>query len=220
MMEIVFIDDWPGRVDAFHGVGPAEARRRIEAFRPSCVPAAADGRGPWVSIGPGNYSPELFDAAKEAGVRGVLLETLRGTDDLERGLQLAHACGLPAIVSATPLAGQTKMLSGEDISEFASRALRAGVHAVGLNCTTPAEMMPAARVLAASGAAALYLSPSAGIPAPDYPLDAQDWAAQFAALLRELPFPGKILAAGCCGTDAEFINELKKLINPEYGKEN
>lgn len=212
--EYIFIDDEPGRVDAFHSVAPAEAISRLERHR------RESGMGGWLSVGPENYSAELFEAAKSAGACGVLLETMRGMEDLEKGSRLAKAAGISFIASATPRAGEACMLSGESLREFAAKAISAGVTAVGLNCTTPAEMLKAARVLEQCGAKRLYLSPSAGVPCPDYPLSAAEWATQFAELLRSLSFSGEILTAGCCGTDAHYLRNLKDQIQTKNGKEN
>jgi len=152
---------------------------------------------------------EQMETLAEGGVDLFMLETFAELEDLELALQIAKACGLPAVAQMTYLEGGTTR-AGISVEAASRRLERGGAEVIGVNCGSgPREALALLERLARVTAAPLSAFPNAGFPdylngrymylaTPDY----------FAARGRELAAAGGRLLGGCCGTGPEHIRAL------------
>jgi len=152
---------------------------------------------------------EQMEALAEGGIDLFLLETFAELEELEVALQIAAACGLPAVAQMTFLEGG-RSRAGVAVETVSRRLEQAGAAVVGINCGSgPREALALVERLASTSELPLSAFPNAGFPdylngrymylaAPEY----------FAERGRELVAAGANLLGGCCGTGPEHIRAL------------
>ena len=107
------------------------------------------------------------------------------------------------------------LFSGMDALPVLKELEEAGACAVGFNCVaadpfTPALVSKMRRVLKGP----ILCKPNAGVPTigadnlPHYPMS----PAEFATIIADCAAMGASVIGGCCGTDPNFIKEVKKHI--------
>ncbi|MEM6702129.1 MAG: methionine synthase [Acidobacteriota bacterium] len=211
-------------------------RAAAELARRACEEIeAVDGRVRWVcgSVGPttkaisvtgGVTFEELIENFRaqtmglvDGGVDYLLLETCQDTRNVKAGLlgmdQAFRELGVevPVAVSAT-IETMGTMLGGQDAEALAVSLLHKDLLYVGLNCATgPEQMTDHLRTLSEICRTRIGCVPNAGLPDEDgeYGQTPEIFERNVERFLQE----GWInLIGGCCGTTAEHITSLKKLV--------
>ena len=105
------------------------------------------------------------------------------------------------------------LYSGADAGKVLQELEEAGVSAVGFNCVAADMMTPyLVSKLRRYTALPLICKPNAGNPVingagvAEYDLS----PAEFAGIMKQCADNGALLLGGCCGTNPEFIAEVKK----------
>ena len=212
-------------------------RRGVELAREALDKVAGDGRVRFVigAIGPGTRLPSLGHVAYRTledafavqaagliagGADVILCETCQdplqikaAVNGARRALREAHK-DLPLMVQVTIETTGT-MLVGTDIGAAATIVGALDVPIIGLNCATgPQEMAEHVADLGRSWPGPISVLPNAGLPAlvdgqPHYPLGPGELAAWLERFVVE---DGVAIVGGCCGTTAEHIRELDRML--------
>jgi 5-methyltetrahydrofolate--homocysteine methyltransferase len=212
-------------------------RRAAELARDAVAKVATDGRARFVigAIGPGTRLPSLghvdYRRLEEAftiqaagllagGAQVILCETCQDplqTKAAVNGARTAmRAAGtvVPLMVQVTVETTGT-MLVGTDIAAAATIVAALDVPIIGLNCATgPQEMAEHLAYLGESWTGPISVQPNAGLPElidgrTRYPLGPRDLAAWLERFVTE---DGVAIVGGCCGTTAEHISELDRML--------
>ncbi len=148
-------------------------------------------------------------ALRDAGVDLLWTETHYAIDEARAALAEAHRAGLPVVVTmAFAESGGRLIAPGGAPSEDCLRVLAAdGAVAVGANCILPSLALEAlVRRLAPDLGVPIAVKPNAG--AADAPLAPE----AFAAALAPVVGAGARLAGGCCGTTADHLRAVRRLL--------
>jgi len=194
------------------GALPAEAAAAVRLAR-----EGAPGLPVFGSVGPAVAPEPLAVALAAAGAEVALVETIT---TLAGGLEAVRAAGRAGfhLVIATVTPGREgNLLDGTRLETAAEALTGAGAALVGLNCGAgPADMLPAARRLAAAGVAPVYVAPNAGLPEVEgggarYALK----PACFADAAIRFVEAGACLVAGCCGVGPAHIAAARARVRGE-----
>ena len=173
-----------------------------------------------------SWDPDNFDRMVE-NYRRQIHGLVDGGADLLVGETLMYPQEAEAIVTAAELecAGAVmisftmqpdgSLYSGADAGKVLQELEEAGVCAVGFNCVAADMMTPyLVSKLRRYTALPLICKPNAGNPVinqagmAEYDLS----PAAFADIMKQCADNGALLLGGCCGTNPEFIAELRKII--------
>jgi len=143
----------------------------------------------------------------------IVLETFMDLEMLKVAVSVAKSYGVPVLCTMTFEArGRTMM--GNRVEDIAEELSDLGVDGVGINCSLgPVDAVPIIREFAEHTDLPLVFKPNAGKPvlAEDgsviSPYSAKDFADDVASVLDLVTYLG-----GCCGSDPDYIRELKKTI--------
>lgn len=171
-----------------------------------------------------SWDPDNFDLMVE-NYRRQIHGLVDGGADLLVGETLMYPQEAEAIVTAAELeyAGAVmisftmqpdgSLYSGADAGKVLQELEEAGVCAVGFNCVAADMMTPyLVSKLRRYTALPLICKPNAGNPVingagvAEYDLS----PAEFAGIMKQCADNGALLLGGCCGTNPEFIAEVKK----------
>lgn len=166
------------------------------------------------------------EALLRAGADGLHLETFSDLREARIALEAIRSLhpALPVLVSLTferKRRGYFTVM-GDPLVPALRALAEAGADLVGANCTlTSSEMTDLAHEAAAAGLS-LVLQPNAGQPQAvagvfRYDQPPSEFAREMAALLGATRGTAGRVAAlgGCCGTDPDFIRELRRLLSGE-----
>lgn len=143
----------------------------------------------------------------------IVLETFMDLEMLKVAASVAKSYGVPVLCTMTFEArGRTMM--GNRVEDIVEELSGIGVDGVGINCSLgPVDALPIIREFAEHTDLPLVFKPNAGKPvlAEDgsviSPYSAKDFADDVAPVLDLVTYLG-----GCCGSDPDYIRELKKTI--------
>ena len=171
-----------------------------------------------------SWDPDNFDRMVE-NYRRQIHGLVDGGADLLVGETLMYPQEAEAIVTAAELecAGAVmisftmqpdgSLYSGADAGKVLQELEEAGVCAVGFNCVAADMMTPyLVSKLRRYTSLPLICKPNAGNPVingagvAEYDLS----PAEFAGIMKQCADNGALLLGGCCGTNPEFIAEVKK----------
>lgn len=156
---------------------------------------------------------EQIIAMEQAGVDLFVVETMMSLAEARAALIAAKEVSkLPVMVTMT-FEADGRTLYGTDAKTAAIVLESLGACAIGANCSTgPAAMREIIRDMASVTRIPIIAKPNAGMPFADeygktcYNLQAKEFGAE----MRVLAETGATILGGCCGTDPEYIAELKK----------
>ena len=157
---------------------------------------------------------EQANALAAAGADGIIVETM--IDLVEAGIAAAAAkqTGLPVIASMVFDCGENKdtTLMGNTPEQAVTEFSRVGVDGVGANCGQGIEgYIPICRRLRAATELAVWIKPNAGLPeVEDEKTIFYTTAQEFVASVPEMIQAGANFIGACCGSDQEFVEEIKK----------
>ena len=159
---------------------------------------------------------EIIKAGVKAGADCIFLETFLELEMLMAGVRAAKRSPLPVFCSMSfEASGRT--LFGVGVQEMIEELKPMEITAAGMNCSLGPDLaLPVIREFAEKTELPLFFKPNAGMPVTkpdgttDYNLTPEEFSRQAARALET----GRIAYfGGCCGTDPEFIRQLKKLIS-------
>ncbi len=160
---------------------------------------------------------EQMTVLVEAGVDGILMETIFDTLNAKAGIDAAREAmqrvgrDVPLMLSVTVNDSAGRLLTGQTLEAFLVSVLHAGVFSVGLNCSFGAkDMLPFLRTLAQRADCYISVHPNAGLPNA---MGTYDQTPEM--MYREmLPFVQEGLVnivGGCCGTTPQHIAAMEPL---------
>ncbi|MCM1024938.1 MAG: homocysteine S-methyltransferase family protein [Roseburia sp.] len=161
---------------------------------------------------------EQITALSRAGADLLVVETMMSLGEARAALIAAkEVCELPVMVTMT-FEGDGRTLYGTDAETAAVVLESLGACAVGVNCSAgPGAMREIVAAMAGATAIPIIAKPNAGLPFLDhqgktcYSMDAPEFVEEMGALAEA----GATILGGCCGTDPEFIEGLRR----RFGRE-
>lgn len=175
---------------------------------------------------------EAFEIQAEGlilgGVDALLIETSQDILEVKLAIEACHNAfkktgkRVPIIANVT-LDKYGKMLLGTNIQAAYTTVSEMGIDAFGLNCSTgPTEMIPSVQWLNEQDALPLLVVPNAGMPENQggravYKMEPKEMANVMADFLVQ--YPNVRIIGGCCGTSAEHISFLRKVIDDKTSRE-
>jgi 5-methyltetrahydrofolate--homocysteine methyltransferase len=151
---------------------------------------AAEGQADvFGSLGPG-ADDGLAAVLADAGVAGLVIETMTSLEEASHALQAARATGLSVVVSFAFGFGDVT------VAEAVRRMENEGAFAIGVNCVAMEPCLEFCRQLRMATKLPIWSKPNAAT------------AAEFAAGALLLVATGADYVGGCCGTTAEFIRAV------------
>lgn len=165
---------------------------------------------------------EAAEALAWGGADAIVIETFSELAELRLALEAVRkACDLPVVACMTFSAGPDNAMTsmGNKPAELARLARSAGAAAVGANCGSgPDKLLPVVRQLREACDLPIWVKPNAGLPVlrdrkTVFPMDSRE----FAAWTGKLIAAGATFVGGCCGTTAEHIRAVRKLVD-EHGR--
>ncbi|MFI3201305.1 MAG: homocysteine S-methyltransferase family protein [Eubacteriales bacterium] len=144
-----------------------------------------------------------------AGVDLVVIETMTDLYEVKAAvLAVKENSELPVFVTMT-FEENGRTFTGCGLENIAITLTGLGVDALGLNCSLgPVEILPLIKELATYTNLPLIAKPNAGLPDPETGLYNMG-AEEFARVMKEYAAVGVKILGGCCGTDEQYIANLK-----------
>lgn len=192
--------------------------------------AAGNKARVFASLGPsgklllsGEIEPEAFRAAfaeqaqalAQAGADALVIETMSDLEEAKLAVQAARATGLPVVACMVFDSGKEKdrTMMGNTPEQAAEALTQAGADVIGANCGQGIEGFVAiCRRLHAATDRPIWIKPNAGLPVvlqgkAHYSATPADFAGFLPALLKA----GARFIGGCCGTNPQFITEIRRV---------
>ena len=156
---------------------------------------------------------EMLDAGVGAGADMILIQTFMDLEMMRVATVEAKKYGLPVMCSMT-FEKSGKTMFGNSVQDTIDTLAPLGIQAIGLNCSLGPDLaLPIIKEFSEKTDLPLLFKPNAGKPilSEDGSTAAAYTAKQFAEDIKPaLEFVSYI--GGCCGSDAEYIKEIKKLL--------
>jgi 5-methyltetrahydrofolate--homocysteine methyltransferase len=155
-------------------------------------------------------------------VDALLIETSQDILELKMAIEACHevmdnlSVKVPIIANIT-LDQYGKMLLGTPVQAAYTTVSTMGIDVFGLNCSTgPSEMVPSIRWLDEQKDLPILVVPNAGMPRNEggkavYRMTPNELAQKLEYIIRN--FEQVRIIGGCCGTDANHINELQMMLD-------
>lgn len=155
---------------------------------------------------------EQISYLAEAGVDLLAIETMIGVDETMAAIDAAKSvCDLPIMCTMTVEADGSLLLGG-NIYDAVTSYEAMGASAVGINCSLgPDQLVAIVRGMRNAVSIPVIVKPNAGVPfindrgEAEYSMGPEAFAEHMMALIDA----GANLVGGCCGTNAEYIRQLK-----------
>lgn len=149
----------------------------------------------------------------ETGVDLLAIETMIGMDETMAAIDAAkNVCDLPIICTMTVEADGSLLLGG-NIYEAVATYEAMGASAVGINCSLgPDQLVAIVQGMKNAVSIPVVVKPNAGMPfineqgQAEYTMGPEEYAKHMKVLVEA----GADLIGGCCGTNPDYISELKK----------
>ena len=163
---------------------------------------------------------DAYDTFKEMVIAGskadvVVFETMTDLYELKAAILAAKENSDLPILCTMTFEENMRTFTGVDISAMCVTAEGLGADAVGVNCSLgPKELYPVVEKICRWTTLPVIVKPNAGLPDPvtnEYNCSAEE----FSTLAQKLVPLGIKLIGGCCGTDPQYIRELKKILAQE-----
>ena len=156
---------------------------------------------------------EMLDAGVGAGADIILIQTFMDLEMMRIATVEAEKYGLPVMCSMT-FEKSGKTMFGNSVQDTIDTLAPLGIDAIGINCSLGPDLaLPIIKEFSEKTDLPLLFKPNAGKPilskdgAAVSPYSAEQFAADVAPALQYVSYIG-----GCCGSDAEYIKEIKKLL--------
>ena len=156
---------------------------------------------------------EMLDAGVGAGADMILIQTFMDLEMMRVATVEAKKYGLPVFCSMT-FEKSGKTMFGNSVQDTIDTLAPLGIDAIGLNCSLGPDLaLPVIREFSEKTDLPLLFKPNAGKPilSKDGSTATAYSAKQFAEDVKPaLAFVSYI--GGCCGSDAEYIKEIRKML--------
>ncbi|MBQ7700644.1 MAG: homocysteine S-methyltransferase family protein [Clostridia bacterium] len=156
---------------------------------------------------------EMLDAGVGAGADMILIQTFMDLEMMRVATVEAKKYGLPVMCSMT-FEKSGKTMFGNSVQDTIDTLAPLGIDAIGLNCSLGPDLaLPIIKEFSEKTDLPLLFKPNAGKPilsedgSTAVAYTAQQFAADIKPALEYVSYIG-----GCCGSDAEYIKEIKKLL--------
>lgn len=147
---------------------------------------------------------ELAESAARAGADFIVLETFMDLRMAALAVKAAKQSGIPVICSMTFEKRQRTMM-GDTVQKICETLEALGVDGLGMNCSKgPVDGLGIIQEFSKYTALPLYFKPNSGM-GEDY--NAKQFAEEIAPAVPLVTYIG-----GCCGSNEEYIKEIKKLL--------
>jgi methionine synthase I (cobalamin-dependent) len=193
--------------------------------------AAADRAYVFASIGPTgrmlitretnaeelqNVFEEQANAQARAGADGIIVETMIDVEEARIAAIAAKQTGLPVIVSMVYDSGEDKdhTMMGNSPEEVVAVISKIGVDGIGANCGQGIEaFLPICRRLRQATDLPIWIKPNAGLPeVVDDGVVFRTTPQEFVQHVPDLIQAGANFIGGCCGTDQNFVQEIRQTV--------
>ena len=156
---------------------------------------------------------EMLDAGIKAGCEMILIQTFMDLEMMRVATVEAKKCGLPVFCSMT-FEKSGKTMFGNSVDDVIETLSPLGIDAIGLNCSLGPDLaIPIIKEFSEKTDLPLIFKPNAGKPIMSSdgttvtPYSAAKFAEEIKPALEYVCYIG-----GCCGADAEYVKEIKKLL--------
>ena len=157
----------------------------------------------------------------QGGVDALLIETSQDILEVKMAIEACHDAMKTSSITVPIIANITldqygKMLLGTPVQAAYTTVSNMGIDVFGLNCSTgPTEMMPSIRWLNEQEELPILVVPNAGMPLNEggkaiYKMSPSEMADRIEDFITR--FDRVRIIGGCCGTDANHIYELRKML--------
>ena len=157
----------------------------------------------------------------QGGVDALLIETSQDILEVKMAIEACHDAMITSSITVPIIANITldqygKMLLGTPVQAAYTTVSNMGIDVFGLNCSTgPTEMMPSLRWLNEQEELPILVVPNAGMPLNEggkaiYKMSPSEMADRLEDFVTR--FDRVRIIGGCCGTDANHIYELRKML--------
>lgn len=229
--EIILTNTFGSNRFRLHEIGMDHEVREINAAGVWIAREAAQGESlVFGSIGPsgkmlitGDTDLRLLQGAfeaqaqalAEAGVDGIVIETMSELGEARVAIAAAKATELPVVACMVFDCGKAKdrTMMGDTPETAACVLAEAGADAIGANCGQGiATAVDICRRFSAATSLPVWIKPNAGLPEIEngkirYRTSPEEFASYLPALVQA----GAHLIGGCCGTNPDFIRKLRAL---------
>jgi 5-methyltetrahydrofolate--homocysteine methyltransferase len=153
-------------------------------------------------------------ALAEGGADGLVLETMGDLEEAKLAVEAAKSTGLPVVACMCFDSGadNDRTMMGTTAEQAAEGLQAAGADVIGANCGQGIDgYVGIARRLSSATDLPIWIKANAGIPkVVGGEVIYETTPEQFAASAGELLEAGASFIGGCCGTNPDFIQALKK----------
>ena len=164
---------------------------------------------------------EQSNAIAKAGADGIIVETMIDIVEAKIAAAAARQTGLPVIASMVFDAGENKdtTLMGNTPEQAVEELTKIGVDGVGANCGQGIEgYIPICKRLRKSTDLAVWIKPNAGLPeVKDEKTIFYTTAQEFVEFVPEMIQAGANFIGACCGSDQEFVKEIRRIADKSSG---
>ncbi|SHH82681.1 5-methyltetrahydrofolate--homocysteine methyltransferase [Clostridium grantii DSM 8605] len=162
-------------------------------------------------------------AGKEAGCDLILIETMTDIYEAKAAILAAKEnSDLPVFCTMT-FEENGRTLTGTDPLTMVVILESLGVDAIGINCSLgPKEIAPFVKTILEYASVPVMVQPNAGLPKIVENIASYDvMPEEFALEMKKVAEMGVAILGGCCGTNENYILELKKVLKEvKYKKTN
>mgnify|MGYP000959943522 FL=1 len=160
----------------------------------------------------------------QGGADALLIETSQDILEVKLAVEASHAAmektgKKVAVISNVTLDQYGKMLLGTNVQSAYTTISEMGIDIFGLNCSTgPIEMEPSVQWLNDQKHKPLLIIPNAGMPENEggqavYKMTPEKMASALDSFIKE--YPQINIIGGCCGTNPDHIEQLRKVIDKQ-----
>ena len=156
---------------------------------------------------------EMLDAGVYAGADMILIQTFMDLEMMRVATVEAKKYGLPVMCSMT-FEKNGKTMFGNSVEDTIDTLSPLGIEAIGLNCSLGPDLaLPIIKEFSEKTDLPLLFKPNAGKPILSAdgeavsPYTAKRFAEDVKPALQYVSYIG-----GCCGSDADYIKEIKKML--------
>ena len=160
----------------------------------------------------------------QGGADALLIETSQDILEVKLAVEASHAAmektgKKVAVISNVTLDQYGKMLLGTNVQSAYTTISEMGIDIFGLNCSTgPIEMEPSVQWLNDQKHKPLLIIPNAGMPENEggqavYKMTPEKMASALDSFIKE--YPQVNIIGGCCGTNPDHIEQLRKVIDKQ-----
>ncbi len=158
------------------------------------------------------YKEQML-ALEQGGADLIVVETMMNLQEMRAALIAAKESVALPVAATMSFGGDGRTLYGTDAKTAAVVMKSLGAVAVGVNCSAgPDQMTGIVRSMREAVNGPVIAKPNAGMPIlkegiTEYSMHAEE----FANCMKELVGAGASVIGGCCGTNPDFIQNIKKL---------